>query len=97
MPEKGWTMFGDNFWTWLNYIGHSLSGTAILGTIIGWFPPVAAGVAACWYFIQMYESRTVQRYLHRRRQLKIAKLQAAIKVLEEAQAFTRKDFEDDNA
>lgn len=40
-------------------------GTAI-GTIIGWFPHVAAGLSIIWTGLRIYETRTVQRWLGRR-------------------------------
>jgi hypothetical protein len=69
----------DHFNQWI-------AGSAVLGTIFGWFPIIAAGVALCWYVIQIYESETVQRWLTSRRLRKIAALRAKVVMLE---AITR--------
>ena len=68
-----------NFTSWL---GHGFSGAAILGTLLGWFPHVAALVAIIWYAIQIYESATVQTWFHTRRLRRIAKLKKAMARLE---------------
>lgn len=80
MPTRGATMDDYNITAW---IGHSLSGAAILGTLAGWFPPIAAVVAFIWYSIQIWESDTVQKYRSRRRARKIARYKAALTHLEE--------------
>lgn len=64
------------------WVGHSLSTTAILGTIVGWFPPIAAVAAFIWYSIQIAESDTVQKFLNKRRAHKIARLKAKVELLE---------------
>ena len=66
-----------------SWLGHSLSGAAILGTLAGWFPPIAAFVAFIWYSIQIYESKTVQDWFHARRAKKIARLKARLHVIEQ--------------
>lgn len=60
---------------WLAWVGNSLSLTAIAGTLIGWLPPLAAFAAICWYSIQIYESKTFQSWLKRRRCRKVERLQ----------------------
>jgi len=67
----------------LNWIGHSVSTVAILGTLAGLLPPIAALAAFLWYSVQLYESRTVRHYFAHRRAKKIASLKARLKVLEE--------------
>lgn len=57
----------------ISWIGHTLSGAALLGSIVGWFPGVAAGVALLWYGIQIYESKTYQGWKRGRLLRKIAK------------------------
>ena len=49
-------------------IGHVASGVALLGALIGIVPAVAAVVAFVWYAVQIYESKTFQDYLKRRRE-----------------------------
>lgn len=39
---------------------HALSIGAVLGSIAGILPPLAALAAAIWYAIQIWESKTVQ-------------------------------------
>lgn len=64
----------------------SLLGTfAVIGSILGWLPYVAALAAFIWYVIQIWESRTIQywwgtRQLIRRTR-RIAKLKAKEKVI----------------
>lgn len=66
-------------------VGHSISGAAIVGSLTGWFPPVAAVAAFIWYTIQIYESRTFQHwfrnYLMKKRARKLAKLRAKEKIV----------------
>ena len=86
----------DNFWDWVGYLGHSLSGTAIVGTLLGWFPPVAAVAAFVFYTIQIYESRTIQRAIARHRALKIARLKARIQVIEEKVNYETAGLKDEH-
>lgn len=44
---------------------HIASLGAIFATIAGWLPSIAALVAVLWYVLQIYESKTVQRHIHR--------------------------------
>lgn len=46
--------------------GHSLSALAIVGTLAGKLPLVAAAFAIVWYCVCLYESQTMQAYLRRR-------------------------------
>ncbi len=48
--------------------GHGIAGAAVLGTLIGWLPAVAAVFGILWYAVCIYESRTVQELLGRPRQ-----------------------------
>lgn len=65
--------------TWImNVIG---TGT-IVATFIGYMPGVAAGAAALWYFIQVWESATVRRWRANRRIRKLARLKARVVMLE---------------
>lgn len=69
----------DHFNAW---IGNALSLSAIAGTLLGYFPAIAAVVALIWYLIQISESDTVQRYLMNRRRRKLARLKARLLLLE---------------
>lgn len=73
-----------NQWT-----GNILSGGAIVATIMGWLPGIAAAVALIWYFIQIYESTTVQKYIADRRRRKIARMRAKLIQLEAQGAYER--------
>jgi uncharacterized membrane protein YbaN (DUF454 family) len=63
--------------------GHVLSALAIIGTWIGMLPAIASLAALFWYALQFYESKTVQRWLHTRRQRKIARYTKALQALQE--------------
>lgn len=56
----------------LNWTADGISAAAILGTIAGILPPLAALGGVIWYAIQIWESKTVQTRVrlwraHRRR------------------------------
>lgn len=51
----------------MNSVGNLVSAGTIMGTLAGALPPLAAAVAVLWYLIQIWESQTVQKSLHRRR------------------------------
>lgn len=50
----------------------AISAGALLASFIGWAPPLAALGALAWYVIQVWESKTVQGWLHRRKQRKLS-------------------------
>lgn len=47
-----------------------IAAGAMLGTLLGSLPPLAAGFAMIWYGIQIYESETVQNWLRRQKVLR---------------------------
>jgi hypothetical protein len=59
-----------------------ISGGTIIASIIGYIPAFGASVAIFYYFIQIYESATVQRWLASRRTRKIARLKARVLMME---------------
>ena len=68
------------------WAGHALALPAVIGTLVGWFPFIAAFTAFVWYCVQIWESATakdLRRQLHewrlRRMQRSIAKIQERIK------------------
>ena len=69
----------------VNIIGDVISAGAILGTILGDLPYVAAFAGMIWYTIQIWESRTVQHWWRTRQMIrkakKITKLRAKEKVI----------------
>lgn len=74
-------MWDFDFPGWLNWVLHSLSLTAVVGTLAGFFPPFAAFVACVYYLLQIWRSPEVQHWLNSRRQRKIAKYEEGIKNL----------------
>lgn len=63
-------------------IGHifdTLSATAIIGTIVGALPAFAAIAGILWYGVQIWESKTVQKHVRRRRLRHRAARMAALK------------------
>lgn len=64
------------------WLGNVISGAAIVASFVGYIPGIAACVALVWYFIQIYESATIQRWLAGRRIRKLARLKARVIMLE---------------
>jgi hypothetical protein len=66
----------------------TISAGAIVASFLGWLPPIAAIAAILWYVIQIYESRTFQKWVRlqrrRRRQHQALKriANAAVQVTE---------------
>lgn len=64
----------------LTYAADGVAVSTIALTFIGILPGIAALLAAIWYIVQIYESKTVQAWLDRRRiasrARKLAKLEA---------------------
>lgn len=68
--------------TILSWVGNGVSLGAIATTLAGLTPSIAAVVAIVWYSIQIFESATVQRWIAKRRQRRLARLRAALLALE---------------
>lgn len=51
----------------LKHIVDALSIGAVLGTLIGMLPAIAAGLSIVWTSIRIYETKTVQKWLRRGR------------------------------
>jgi hypothetical protein len=49
----------------MSHVADTLSAGAILGAMGHFLPPLAALVGIIWYAIQIYESKTFQRFLAR--------------------------------
>ena len=49
------------------HVGDAVSVGVTIATIAQWLPAVAALLTIVWTAIRIYETRTVQRLLHRRR------------------------------
>jgi len=65
-----------------NLAAQGLSLAAIVGAFMRLVPEVAAFAALVWYIILIYQSATVQHWLHARRVRKIAKLKREMAKLE---------------
>src|SRR5438105_2874699 len=97
-------------WLWwdLSHRGwHMLSLSALLGSMVGFFPVIAGFAAFLWYTIQICESATVQRFFMRhkarvaaRRLVKLDKqetrLRADLKFLEETRRLAQQAIEKRN-
>jgi hypothetical protein len=70
---------GDHLLSW---VGNTASIGAVVSTVFGWLPPVAAFIAVVWYVIQIYESDTIQSWVKNRRVRKIARMKAQVIMLE---------------
>ena len=44
--------------------GDIVSGAAALGSLLGFLPPIVAIAALLWYAVQIWESDTVQSWIH---------------------------------
>lgn len=67
-----------NFFTWL---WHVVAGGAIVTTLAGFLPPLAALFGVIWYAIKIRESQTVCAWLAKRRDRRIIKMQAKLVAL----------------
>lgn len=43
------------------YVGDIITATAVLGTLVGYLPPLAAAATLLWTCIRIWETDTVQR------------------------------------
>lgn len=68
--------------SWLAWIGNTASMGVILTTLLGYAPAFAAIVAVVWYFIQIYESQTIQRWMNNRLRRRLVKLHSEATHLE---------------
>ncbi len=64
---------------------NALAGIAVVATIVGWLPAIAAVLGIIWYVIQIIESKTVRDWRTarrmRRHDRKLARLLAKAKVV----------------
>ena len=52
----------------LKHVGDALSIGTVIGTIAGYLPAIAALVTIIWTGIRIWETKTVQNWLKRRRE-----------------------------
>jgi hypothetical protein len=84
---------GHNILSWL---GNLFSAGAIVGTLIGLIPSVAAVVALIWYAIQISESDTVKAWMRERRRRRLMRLHVEASRLELLLADTKDERVLDN-
>lgn len=69
----------------LNYAADTIAASTIIMAFVGILPGIAALLAAVWYIVQIYESKTVQAWVERRaierRARRLQKLEAQRLVL----------------
>jgi hypothetical protein len=44
-------------------VGDALSVGAVVGSIAGWLPPIAAFVTIIYTLVRLYETKTVQKWM----------------------------------
>lgn len=72
----------DDQFTFMQWVGHSVSLAAIGGALMGLLPSIAAVAALIWYMLEIYESRTIQKFVRARRLQTLVKLRAKAVALE---------------
>jgi hypothetical protein len=72
----------DEHYSFVQWIGHSVSLVAISGTVLGFLPAFAALLAVIWYAIEIYESPTVRRFIYARELRKLVRSRARTVALE---------------
>jgi hypothetical protein len=72
----------DGHTNWITWVWHSLAGSAVVGSLAGFLPPLAAVMAVIWYAIQIHESKSVRNWLHRRREKRIVAIQSKLASLQ---------------
>ena len=55
---------------------HTASIAALIGTMAGWLPVIVAIIPALYYCLLIYESKTVQKWIRRRRLKRAARRRA---------------------
>jgi chromate transport protein ChrA len=63
-------------------ISYVVAPGVLVATVAAALPPLAALVAIVWYLVQIYESKTVQRWLATRQQRRLARMKAAVMMAE---------------
>ena len=54
----------------MHSLKHMIDGASVflvIGTILQWLPPVAAGLTIIWTGIRIYETETVQKWIKKRK------------------------------
>jgi len=68
--------------TAVNIVTNGTAAGIVISAVLSFLPPTAAMVALVWYFIQIWESKTVRGWVSRRRTRKLARMKAAVLLME---------------
>lgn len=52
----------------VKHVGDAVSVVTVLATLAAWLPPLAALITIIWTSIRIWESKTVQNFLKKRRE-----------------------------
>ena len=66
----------------ISWTGNLASLAAIIGAFAGWVPVLAALIALVWYTVQIFESRTFQRWRRTRHVRRLLKAKAMVLTME---------------
>jgi hypothetical protein len=74
----------DNWHIWNQWhlAGHTVSISLIVGTLAGWFGPIAGLAALIWYLLQIWSDPVVKGWRQRHRENRLLKLRRKIEDLE---------------
>ena len=75
--------------TVLNWTINGVAISAIVSSLVGFIPAMAALVAAGYYAVQIWESETVRQWRASRRAKKMASLRAKLQLLEASDPLLR--------
>lgn len=67
-----------------NWIGNGASAIAVIGSLLGALPVIAALIAIVWYAIQIRESETYRTWRRQRRERQLSHLKAQLLLLEDS-------------
>ncbi len=67
------------------FLSYAGAPALLISVVVQAVPVIAAIVAIVWYLVQIYESKTVQRWLSNRQQRRLARMKAAVLMLEAKQ------------
>lgn len=85
MGTRGWKMNLHDAPDPGAVVAHTASISAIFAAFVGWIPIIVALIPAIYYLILIYESSTVQTWVHkralRRTTRRVAKLKAKQRIL----------------
>lgn len=65
------------------WTAHIVSPVAFIGTLLGFLPGATAVIIFLFYSVQLYESKSVQKWIANRRERRLQKLRMKIQCLEQ--------------